>query len=179
MNNRDKRDRTIAHGHADDLPVDSDIEVDDPPARPARPLHLRWSFLALAAGGGAVGTTIREASELLIPLWGSFPLGTFLINVTGAFVLGALLESLARRGPDEGRRRALRLFFGTGVLGGFTTYSSLATDTALQLSGAQVPVALVYSLATLLLGGVATWVGIAVAHALHRVLIERHKAAGT
>ncbi len=38
-------------------------------------------------------------------------------------MLGALLESLARRGPDEGRRRAIRLLVGTGGLGGFTTYS--------------------------------------------------------
>jgi CrcB protein len=53
-----------------------------------------------------------------------------LVNVAGAFALGLLLAALARRGPDRGRRRMLRLLLGTGLLGGFTTYSTLAVDTA-------------------------------------------------
>lgn len=55
--------------------------------------------------------------------------------MAGAFLLGALLEALAHRGPDTGGRRMLRLGLGTGVLGGFTTYSTLAVETAARAPG--------------------------------------------
>ncbi|WP_371740714.1 CrcB family protein, partial [Frigoribacterium sp. CFBP 13712] len=93
-------------------------------------MHLRWRFIGLVALGGTIGTGLREALALSFPAApGSIPVTILLINVVGAFALGLLLESLMRRGPDAGRRRDLRLFIGTGVLGGFTTYSALAVDT--------------------------------------------------
>ena len=99
----------------------------------ARPVHLRWQYLALVAAGGAVGTALRELLMLAVPPVAEIPVATLGINVLGAFLLGALLETLARRGPDVGGRRKLRLLLGTGALGGFTTYSSLATDTSLLI----------------------------------------------
>ena len=84
----------------------------------AVPVHLRWQALALVALGGAIGTGAREALALTWPAPpDGVPWTIAAINVRGAFVLGVLLEALGRRGPDEGRRRALRLFAGTGVLG--------------------------------------------------------------
>jgi CrcB protein len=134
-------------------------------------VHLTWRFLVVAATGGAVGISIRELLSLVIPPLGSFPAATFLINICGAFILGALLEALARHGSDEGRRRLVRLFVGTGVLGGFTTYSSLATDTALRLLTSQVAIGLLYAGATLVTGALATWAGIMAAVALHRSIV--------
>ncbi|MCS5735465.1 CrcB family protein [Herbiconiux sp. CPCC 203386] len=133
-----------------------------PPA-PAgsRPAHLRPAYLALVALGGAIGTGLREAISLATPALGGFPIAIFGINVVGAFVLGALLEALALRGPDEGRRRRIRLFVGTGVLGGFTTYSALATDTALLLGDGSAAPAALYAGLTVVLGAIATWGGIA------------------
>ena len=62
------------------------------------PVHLRPGFLLLVAAGGAVGTAAREAVSLaVVP-----PFGVLAVNVVGAFVLGVLLESLLRRGPDAG-----------------------------------------------------------------------------
>ncbi|RII96386.1 CrcB family protein, partial [Clavibacter michiganensis] len=149
----------------DDAPLDSDVEVDDDPGRP---VHLRWSSLGLVAIGGAVGTGVREALALTWPApAGGIPVTILLINVVGAFVLGALLESLARRGPDEGRRRAIRLLVGTGVLGGFTTYSSLATDAA-SLTGSALGVAFAYAGLSLVLGAAASAAGIAAGAAIHR-----------
>lgn len=148
-------------------------DLDPRATRAPRPVHLHWQFLVLVAAGGALGTTAREALTLAIPPLGTIPLPTFLINIAGALLLGVLLESLVRRGHDEGRRRYIRLFLGTGVLGGFTTYSSLATDTALRLASSEVGAGLLYAAATLLVGALATWIGIAGASALHRRSVRR------
>lgn len=163
-------------GDRGELPIDSDLEVEQSAAGIPRPVHLRWQYLGLVVVGGALGTAAREALTLLIPQWGPIPAGTFLINVVGAFTLGALLESLVRRGPDHGRRRALRLFVGTGILGGFTTYSSLATDTAMRLEPSRLGTALVYSVGTIVVGGLASWAGIAISAAVHRR--RMHRSAG-
>ncbi|MGT2425165.1 fluoride efflux transporter FluC [Amnibacterium kyonggiense] len=90
------------------------------------------------------------------------PVAILVINVVGAFVLGALLEALARRGPDEGRRRVVRLAVGTGFCGGFTTYSTLAVATADLLRAGAAPVALGYAIGSVLLGAVAAWAGVLV-----------------
>ena len=135
---------------------------------PVRSVHLTWRYVGLVAVGGTVGTALRALLTIAIPPMGNFPVAIFGINLLGAFLLGALLESLARRGPDEGGRRALRLLLGTGVLGGFTTYSALATDANLLLVRDSVGAALLYALGTIVLGAVATWAGIALSAALHR-----------
>lgn len=135
---------------------------------PTRPVHLTWRYVGLVAAGGTVGTALRALVTIVIPPLGHFPVATFGINILGAFLLGALLESLARRGPDEGGRRALRLLLGTGVLGGFTTYSALATDATLLIARDTVGSALLYSLGTIVLGAVGTWAGVALSAALHR-----------
>lgn len=155
------------------LPVDSDLEAGETTAGRPRPVHLRWPYIALVAAGGAIGTVIRELLTLSIPSVGQLPVTTFGINVIGAFALGFLLDALVRRGPDEGGRRTLRLLLGTGMLGGFTTYSALATDTGILLVDGAVTLAVGYALGTLVLGAIATISGIAIASALHR-----HSAPG-
>lgn len=118
-------------------------------------------FVAL---GGAVGTLARFLLDGFIgdsAVGGvsGVPLGIFTINVVGAFLLGLLLEGL---GPSE-RWRRTRLLLGTGALGGFTTYSSLAVGTSVLAGGpssASIVVAAGYALATLVVGGLASWCGI-------------------
>jgi len=128
--------------------------------------HARALLLVFV--GGAVGTGAREALALAFPAPpGGFPTTILLINVAGAFVLGVLLETLSRSGPDEGNSRRLRLLLGTGVLGGFTTYSAFAADSAVLLQGAPI-VAVLYVAATLVAGLVASILGIAAGGALHR-----------
>jgi len=143
-------------------------------ARPARPLHLRLGFLALVAAGGIAGTAARIGVTLIVDQFvdtsdGSFPIAIFGINIVGAFVLGLLLERLALRGPDVGARRIARLLVGTGVLGGFTTYSALSADSAEILTDGGFLLALVYGVATVLVGALASWAGIALgAHGSRR-----------
>ena len=149
-----------------ELPMDSDVEAAT--AAAPRPAHLRLGYLGLVALGGMAGTALREAISLGIAPIGGFPIAIFGINVLGAFVLGGLLELLALRGPDEGRRRRIRLLVGTGVLGGFTPYSSFATDTAQLLGDGSTGVAILYGFSTLLAGAFATWAGIALGMRLGR-----------
>ncbi|KHK95830.1 membrane protein [Microbacterium mangrovi] len=135
---------------------------------PHRPLHLRGTAIGLVVLGGAVGTLLRYLLSLVIPSWQGMPLGIFVVNVSGAFVLGWLLEALSRSGPDEGRRRTARLLVGTGVLGGYTTYSTFAVDTDGLLLTAQFGPSALYGLATVLVGAAASVAGIAVGAAVAR-----------
>ena len=162
-----------SHARGSDLPVDSDLAEEGdaaPPRTPlgthvaaARPVHLHWRYVGVVALGGAVGTAIREALSLAVPDLNGVALIIFAINVVGACALGFLLESLSQRGPDVGRQRTLRLLLGTGVLGGFTTYSSLATGTGILFTADRPGAAVLYALATVLVGAGATFAGIVLA----------------
>ncbi|UOE43260.1 fluoride efflux transporter FluC [Agromyces larvae] len=136
-----------------------------------RPPHLQWRLIGLVALGGAIGTAARAGLGIAVTaaLPGAvFPVTTFTVNLIGAFVLGVLLEALVLRGPDEGVRRSIRLFVGTGVLGGFTTYSAFSTDTARLLLAGETLIAAGYALGTVVLGGAASLGGILLARAAHR-----------
>lgn len=133
----------------------------------SRPVHLRLPYLGLAFLGGIAGTAAREALGLLLPQGYGIPFSILTVNVIGAFLLGFLLDALARRGPDEGRRRWMRILVGTGFMGGFTTYSALATDTAVLIGDEAPSIGLVYAIATVVIGGLATWAGIATATFAH------------
>jgi CrcB protein len=113
--------------------------------------------------GGSLGTLARYGLEQLLPAPGGLPLATFVINVSGAFALGWLLEHLAAAGPDAGTRRGVRLAAGTGFLGGFTTYSALAVEAVLLLDAGRTTAALLYLAGTLLLGLTAALCGMAAA----------------
>jgi fluoride exporter len=133
----------------------------------SRSIHLSPANIALVAAGGAIGTAVRYLITLVWPAGWSAPLAILLINVLGAFVLGLILETLVARGPDVGRRRMVRLGIGTGVLGGFTTYSTLAVDTVTLSLGHPV-LGMAYGLGTVLVGAAASVVGIATARAFER-----------
>lgn len=135
--------------------------------------HRDWRYVGLVALGGAAGSVARHllgtwAGILLTPLTILFPsaastvlffpVGTLVVNVVGAFALGYLLEALARRGRETVRRRKIRIGIGTGVLGGFTTYSALALQTLQLLGDGLGWLALLYVVLTLA-GGTAACLG--------------------
>ncbi|MCV7355349.1 fluoride efflux transporter FluC [Mycolicibacterium fluoranthenivorans] len=140
-------------------PVDPDV-VEPAPS----PLHMRPWAIAAVAVGGLVGAPARYGLGVAFPQSvGQWPVTTFAINVMGAFLLGVLLEGLTRVGPDTGWRQRVRLGVGTGVLGSFTTYSTLAVDIDELLRGHQWWAAGSYAAGSVLAGLVATVIGIAVA----------------
>ncbi|MFZ7088450.1 fluoride efflux transporter FluC [Curtobacterium sp. RRHDQ10] len=131
-----------------------------------RPVHLRPGLVLLVALGGAVGTALRAVLAEALPPVSGWSWAILAINVVGAFCLGLLLGSLAARGEDVGRRRTLRVFVGTGILGGFTTYSTLAVDVAEFLRDGRVGTGSGYAALTVVAGLVAVVVGLLVARQL-------------
>ena len=139
-------------------------------AGPRAPHLTAPQRLALVFAGGTVGTAVRAGLGLLAHPWlisvggVAVPLSTLTINIVGAFLLGFLVQRLAgrRQSPPTRGSEALRLALGTGVLGGFTTYSALSIDTVL-LASVDLVAAVMYSGATLLVGALASWAGIALA----------------
>ncbi|KRD43806.1 hypothetical protein ASE38_06290 [Cellulomonas sp. Root930] len=124
--------------------------------------HLDPRLAAVVALGGAVGTTGRWAvSEWLGTSAGGWPTATFVVNVVGSFLLGLLLEALLRRGEESRRGRLVRLGAGTGVLGGFTTFSSLALEMERLLAAGQVTMGIAYGVLSVVLGLLACVGGVA------------------
>jgi CrcB protein len=144
---------------------------------PPRPLHLRPTAILVVFAGGAFGTLARYLVGIALPplgplptvtlIIGGIPIATLLVNVVGAFLLGLLLGGIARRGVESRRGRVLRLLIGTGFMGGFTTYSSLAVETT-GLLGGDAWFAVAYSLTTLVVGLGASLGGIALGSRLVR-----------
>ena len=89
------------------------------------------------------------------------PWGTLAINLVGAFVLATLLELLVHAGPDRGVRRAVRLCIGTGLLGGFTTYSALTVEAGQRVMSGQWLWGIAYLLTSVAAGALLAWVVIA------------------
>jgi CrcB protein len=141
------------------LPLDSHVGPVTNPAHEPRPAHLSWTNIGLVAAGGSAGTGLRYLITIVVPVWAGMPVATFGINVVGALLLGALLELLASHGLDIGWSRRVRLGVGTGALGGFTTYSALAVETA-TLAATHPGRAIAYGLGTVIIGGMASIAGI-------------------
>jgi fluoride exporter len=130
---------------------------------------LRLRLAALVALGGAVGTSARAGLEsAFAPEAGTWPWTTFTINLVGSFLLGVLLEHLVRSGPDDGWRRRVRVLVGTGVLGGFTTYSTFALEVDRLVDVGRPGLGVAYALVSVVLGVVAAGAGILLAGALGR-----------
>lgn len=113
------------------------------------------SVLVAVAAGGAVGASARYGLALLWPTPpDAFPWTTLLINVTGCAAMGVLMVLVTGEWPVH---RLLRPFAGTGVLGGYTTFSLYAADGYRLISGHQVLTGLAYLLLTVVAALAAVW----------------------
>ncbi|AZP15821.1 fluoride efflux transporter CrcB [Streptomyces aquilus] len=137
---------------------------------PRRPPVLRGqaSVVAVVALGGAIGATARYALSLWWPLQpGGFPWATFWTNVVGCAVIGVFMVLIT---DVWAAHRLVRPFFGTGVLGGFTTFSTYAVDIRRLIASGHPGTGLAYLAATLLAALTAVWLA---ATATRRVLKRR------
>jgi CrcB protein len=109
--------------------------------------------------GGALGTGCRYGLSALIysviekP---AFPYANFIINISGSFLIGLLAELFEARVLVSPAVRAALL---TGVLGGYTTFSSFSFETLSLLRSGEIWLALVNALGSVLAGLVAVWLG--------------------
>src|SRR5207253_6349511 len=123
--------------------------------------------LAVVGAGGFVGAFGRYELGLAWPTRpGHFPWATFAINVSGAFLLGFVLTLLLERFAWT---RYMRPFFCVGVLGAWTTMSTFAVEGDVLIKDGHAPAALMYVLATVVVGVVVTAAGVALARAFDPV----------
>jgi CrcB protein len=118
--------------------------------------------LLLVALGGALGSAARWllSSAVLRASGSLFPLGTFVVNLLGCVVFGVIAGAAEQRVPLT---PAARLFLLTGILGGFTTFSSYAFESFTLLRDGQFLSAAVNIVGQVIAGLAGVWIGVAVA----------------
>ena len=143
-----------------------------PPKREQRrrwwPPHEQLPVVAVVAVGGGIGALARYAANVTWPTTlGDFPWTTLAINAVGCAVIGVFMVVITEVWAAH---RLVRPFFGTGVLGGFTTFSTYAVDVQHLVDDRYAGVALTYLVATPIAALIAVWIAAA---ATHRVLALR------
>ena len=123
------------------------------------PAESAWPVLMLAAAaGGGLGTVLRV---LVNQFWlkvppGRFPKGTLLVNASGSLFLGLLLGALL---ATEARSEIF-IVLGIGLVGAYTTVSSLALESLLMLRAGRERLAVAYLLLSLVSGPVLALLGL-------------------
>lgn len=121
--------------------------------------------ILLAAIGGAIGSSCRY----LVGVWAlrffgpGYPWGTFIVNVVGSFLIGALAELIALKLNASAE---LRVLIVTGFLGGFTTFSAFSLDAMSLFERGAVGFAAIYVLSSVVLSIAAVFAGLALMRSL-------------
>lgn len=119
-----------------------------------------FKMMLLAGAGGFVGTCVR----FLVGKWssaifhGAFPLGTFLVNIIGCFIIGllfGLLEKVHVMTPAD-------VILITGFCGGFTTFSAFANDMWVLGTKGDWTTFILYLLLSVVVGILLVWAGRAI-----------------
>ena len=109
---------------------------------------MQFGILLAVALGGALGSLLRYfvAGAVQTATWPGFPWGIFVVNVSGGFAMGVIVEMMALKlnfTPE------IRAFLTVGILGGYTTFSTFSLDSVLLIERGH------YSSAALYIGGSA------------------------
>ena len=140
--------------------VDPDVDLGQPEQRDEWSRHRRT--LPAIAVGGVTGACARHAIEIALPSGSAgFPWATFITNVTGCALIALLMVVVVERGAGH---PLLRPLLGTGVLGGYTTFSTYVVQVG-QLSTQRPALALVYLTGTVTSALVAVTVTMSIARA--------------
>jgi CrcB protein len=121
-------------------------------------LHQIVTYIVVLLGAG-LGGTLRHGVNVTAARWlgTSFPYGTLTVNVLGSLAMGLLIGYFALR-SDPGQ--LWRLFLTTGVLGGFTTFSTFSLDVVTLVERGQSSTAAIYAGASLVLGVAALFIAL-------------------
>jgi fluoride exporter len=118
-------------------------------------------YLIVLAGAGLGGVARFAAGSWVMARYGGrFPLGTLAVNVSGSFFAGLLMVLLTEYWQPH---PYWRLFLIIGVLGGYTTFSSLEYETYQAIRDGERWLGLVYMLSSVTAGYLAVWLGALVA----------------
>ena len=119
---------------------------------------MLYLIVFIGAGlGGALRHGVNIGASRLFGY--GFPFGTFIVNVAGSFVMGLLAGFFAYR---AGIPQHVRLFLTTGILGGFTTFSTFSLDAALLIERHSLGLAAGYVVGSVAAGVAALFFGLAV-----------------
>ena len=125
------------------------------------PYNAAVVWLAIGVGGGYGAMARHGVNHLLVGRGGyGFPLGILVVNVSGCLVIGLLAGVIATTRLEVSL--VARHLLITGLLGGFTTFSSFGLDTFTLARGGHLPLALTNVAASVLLGLAAVWTGFAI-----------------
>ncbi len=119
-----------------------------------------WRAIAVVAAGAAIGGALRYLiSQAFLQRFGpGFPYGTLFINVSGSFAIGVVAQlALSQAG---GMPPVLRLFTATGVLGGYTTFSTFSLEAITLMGEGGVLASLLYTSASVIAGFLAASFGV-------------------
>lgn len=105
--------------------------------------------------GGAIGSMLRYAISLLVTVK-QFPYSTFIVNIAGSFIIGAVLALSLKNDMFSNN---WKIFLATGICGGFTTFSAFAAENMELLQSGKYGIAFIYIMASLLLGIAAVVLG--------------------
>lgn len=121
--------------------------------------------ILLAAVGGAIGSVLRYLVGVFTLRWfgPAFPWGTLAVNIVGSFIIGLMVEMIARRFNAS---MELRVFIVTGIIGGFTTWSSFSLDTMVLFERGAIAAAAAYVIGSLVLSFAAVFAGLALGRAM-------------
>ena len=121
-------------------------------------MHVK-DFL-LVGLGGAIGSVMRYAAGILVKPMGAFPLNTWIVNLTGSFLIGWIASSFMQ---DQKLNGTLGLFFMTGICGGFTTFSAFSWEGLQLLQQQRITLYLFYVISSILGGLLFVWLGMKMA----------------
>lgn len=137
---------------------DADLHVPDQRQQSWR---AQGPIVAVVALGGGIGAAARYGAGQLWPTTtAGFPWTTLWVNVIGCAVIGVFMVVITE---VLAAHRLIRPFFGTGVLGGFTTFSTYAVDVERLVNAGEARAGLVYLAATLVAALSAVWLAVAAA----------------
>ncbi|GAO06329.1 CrcB family protein [Streptomyces lydicamycinicus] len=123
--------------------------------RRAAPWQGQWPVIGVVAVGGGIGAAARYGATLLWPTGdGSFPWTILAVNAVGCALMGVLMVLVTEVRPAH---RLLRPFLGTGILGGFTTFSTYAVDIQRLIENRHPAQAMACLAGTLLAALAAVW----------------------
>jgi CrcB protein len=126
-----------------------------------------WLVLAVIAVGGAIGSLARYGLLYAFPHPpGRFGWAAFAVNVSGCLIIGILMVLITEARPAY---RLARPFLATGVLGGYTSFSTYVVDTQRALLAGAPDVALLYAAGTMAAAVAAAWAGIRFTRVLTRM----------